>query len=41
MAAWRPIRYKIGTQYLKSYFDYFPISAPKEDQDDRNFLYYL
>jgi hypothetical protein len=26
---------------MKAYFNYFPISAPEEDQDDRNMLYYL
>lgn len=41
MAAWRPIRHMIGRQYMKSYFNYFPVSAPEEDQDDRNMLYYL
>ncbi|KAL2036369.1 hypothetical protein N7G274_010916 [Stereocaulon virgatum] len=41
MAAWRPIRHTIGRQYMKAYFNYFPISAPEEDQDDRNMLYYL
>ncbi|KAJ1324156.1 protein-ribulosamine 3-kinase [Microdochium nivale] len=41
MAAWRPIRHLIGRQYMQAYFDYFPISAPEEDQDDRNLLYYL
>ncbi len=40
MAAWRPIRHLIGRQYMKAYFNYFPISAPEEDQDDRNLLYY-
>lgn len=41
MGAWRPIRHMIGRQYMKAYFNYFPISAPEEDQDDRNMLYYL
>lgn len=41
MAAWRPIHHKIGRHYMKAYFDYFPISASEEDQDDHNFLYYL
>ncbi|PMD62260.1 uncharacterized protein K444DRAFT_610362 [Hyaloscypha bicolor E] len=41
MAAWRPIRHLIGRQYMKAYFHYFPVSAPEEDQDDRNMLYYL
>ncbi|KAJ5519085.1 hypothetical protein N7453_001507 [Penicillium expansum] len=41
MAAWRPIRHLIGRQYMKAYFNYFPMSAPEEDQDDRNLLYYL
>ncbi|KAM0806774.1 putative protein-ribulosamine 3-kinase [Seiridium cardinale] len=41
MAAWRPIRHMLGRQYMKAYFDHFPISAPEEDHDDRNLLYYL
>ncbi|OQE05100.1 hypothetical protein PENVUL_c027G07651 [Penicillium vulpinum] len=41
MAAWRPIRHLIGRQYMKAYFNHFPMSAPEEDQDDRNLLYYL
>ncbi|TVY48641.1 Fructosamine-3-kinase [Lachnellula occidentalis] len=41
MAAWRPIRHLIGRQYMKAYFQYFPVSAPEEDQDARNMLYYL
>ncbi|KAK6077787.1 hypothetical protein SCUP234_06545 [Seiridium cupressi] len=41
MAAWRPVRHLLGRQYMKAYFDYFPISAPEEDFDDRNLLYYL
>ena len=41
MAAWRPIRHQIGRQFMKAYFTYFPVSAPEEDQDDRNLLYYL
>lgn len=41
MAAWRPIRHLIGRQFMKAYFNYFPVSAPEEDQDDRNLLYYL
>ena len=41
MAAWRPIRHLIGRQYMKAYFNYFPVSLPAEDQDDRNLLYYL
>ncbi|OBT59195.1 hypothetical protein VE04_00632 [Pseudogymnoascus sp. 24MN13] len=30
-----------GRQYMAAYFDYFPVSAPEEDQDDPNMLYYL
>ncbi|ESZ91086.1 hypothetical protein SBOR_8519 [Sclerotinia borealis F-4128] len=41
MVAWRPIRHLTGKQYIKAYFHYFPVSAPEEDQDDRNMLYYL
>ncbi|KAJ5691579.1 hypothetical protein N7488_012314 [Penicillium malachiteum] len=41
MAAWSPIRHLIGRQYMKAYFNFFPVSAPEEDQDDRNLLYYL
>ncbi|TVY55405.1 hypothetical protein LCER1_G008433 [Lachnellula cervina] len=41
MAAWRPIRHLIGKQYMTAYFHYFPVSAPEEDQDARNMLYYL
>ncbi|TVY87259.1 Ketosamine-3-kinase [Lachnellula willkommii] len=41
MAAWRPVRHLIGKQYMKAYFHYFPVSAPEEDQDARNLLYYL
>ena len=28
MAAWRPIRHLIGRQYMKAYFNYFPIYMP-------------
>lgn len=41
MAAWRPIRHRIGKEFMQAYFHYFPASAPEEDQDDRNLLYYL
>ena len=41
LAAWRPVRHMIGRQYMMAYFNYFPVSAPEEDQDDRNMLYYL
>ncbi|SLM39144.1 Protein kinase-like domain [Lasallia pustulata] len=39
MAPWRPIRHKIGKPYVRAYHKHFPISAPEEDQDDRNALY--
>lgn len=41
MAAWRPVRHLLGREYMKAYFNIFPPSAPKGDQDDRNLLYYL
>lgn len=41
MAAWRPTRHLLGKEYKKAYFQRFPPSAPEEDQDDRNLLYYL
>ena len=41
LAPWRPSRHKMGKQYIKAYFDYFQVSAPEEDQDDRNALYCL
>lgn len=37
----RPVRHRMGKQYVKAYFKYFPISPPEEDQDDRNALYCL
>lgn len=41
LSAWRPIRHKISKQYIEAYHRHFPASAPKEDADDRNALYYL
>lgn len=41
LAPLRPARQRIGKSYVKAYFKHFPISDPKEDQDDRNALYYL
>lgn len=41
LAPLRPIRYKMGKQYVKAYFEHFQISNPEEDQDDRNALYSL
>lgn len=41
MTSWRPVRHLLGREYMKAYFKIFPPSAPEEDQDDRNLLYYL
>ncbi|KAL9012660.1 MAG: hypothetical protein Q9173_002584 [Seirophora scorigena] len=41
LAPMRPVRHRMGRQYVKAYFKYFPISPPEEDQDDRNALYCL
>ena len=41
LAPLRPIRHKMGKQYVKAYFDHFQKSDPEEDQDDRNALYCL
>jgi protein-ribulosamine 3-kinase len=41
LAPLRPARHKMGRSYIKTYFRHFPISAPEEDQDDRNALYCL
>ncbi|TVY68624.1 Protein-ribulosamine 3-kinase-like protein [Lachnellula suecica] len=41
LAPLRPIRHKMRKPYVKAYFKNFPISAPEEDQDDRNALYCL
>lgn len=32
-------RYKIGRQFMREYHKHFPVSAPKEDYEDRNRLY--
>ncbi|KAM0795981.1 Fructosamine kinase-domain-containing protein [Usnea florida] len=41
LAPLRPIRHRMGKQYVKAYFDHFQKSNPEEDQDDRNALYCL
>ncbi|KAL8879026.1 MAG: hypothetical protein Q9215_002065 [Flavoplaca cf. flavocitrina] len=41
LAPLRPVRHRMGKQYVKAYFRHFPISPPEEDQDDRNALYCL
>ncbi|KAL8940003.1 MAG: hypothetical protein Q9211_002482 [Gyalolechia sp. 1 TL-2023] len=41
LAPWRPVRHRMGKQYVRAYFRHFPISPPEEDQDDRNALYCL
>ncbi|KAI9703666.1 MAG: hypothetical protein M1836_007436 [Candelina mexicana] len=41
LAPLRPARHQMGKPYVDAYFEYFPISAPEEDQDDRNALYCL
>lgn len=41
LAPLRPIRHKMGKQYVKAYFEHFQKSDPEEDQDDRNALYCL
>ncbi len=41
LAPLRPARHQMGRSYIKAYFRHFPISAPEEDQDDRNALYCL
>lgn len=39
IGTWRQMRYRFGKSYIKSYQNYFPVSAPEEDHDDRNALY--
>ncbi|KAL8713850.1 MAG: hypothetical protein Q9220_001995 [cf. Caloplaca sp. 1 TL-2023] len=41
LAPLRPVRHRMGQEYVDAYFRYFPISPPEEDQDDRNALYCL
>ncbi|KAL8643144.1 MAG: hypothetical protein Q9226_008426 [Calogaya cf. arnoldii] len=41
LAPIRPVRHRMGKEYVKAYFRDFPISPPEEDQDDRNALYCL
>ncbi|MCJ1401864.1 hypothetical protein MMC11_005081 [Xylographa trunciseda] len=41
LAPLRPIRHRMGKQYVNAYFKHFPTSHPEEDQDDRNALYCL
>lgn len=41
LAPLRPVRHRMGEDYVKAYFRHFPISPPEEDQDDRNALYCL
>ena len=41
LAPLRPIRHKMGKQYVSAYFEHFQESDPKEDQDDHNALYCL
>ena len=36
---WRGVRYKITRAFRREYFNYFPISPPEDDWDDRNLLY--
>ncbi|GAB1315398.1 hypothetical protein MFIFM68171_05608 [Madurella fahalii] len=39
IGTWRQMRYRFGKSYIKAYQNYFPVSAPEEDHDDRNALY--
>lgn len=41
LAPLRPARHRMARAYIKVYFQYFPVSQPEEDQDDRNALYCL
>ena len=41
LAPMRPARHRMTKPYVKAYFRHFPVSAPEEDQDDRNALYCL
>ena len=41
LAPLRPVRHRMGTPYVKAYFENSPVSEPAEDQDDRNALHYL
>ena len=41
LAPLRPVRHKMGKQYVKAYFEHLQKSDPEEDQDDRNALYCL
>ncbi len=41
LAPMRPVRHRMGKQFVEAYFKHFPISPPEEDQDDRNALYCL
>ena len=39
LGVWRAVRYRLGAPYRQAYHRYYPISAPVDDQDDRNVLY--
>ncbi|KAL8933235.1 MAG: hypothetical protein Q9216_006458 [Gyalolechia sp. 2 TL-2023] len=41
LAPMRPVRHRMGKEYVAAYFRHFPVSPPEEDQDDRNALYCL
>ncbi|KAL8964203.1 MAG: hypothetical protein Q9183_004619 [Haloplaca sp. 2 TL-2023] len=41
LGSWRADRYKLGRKYMDEYHKHVPVSAPKEDGDDRNALYAL
>ncbi|KAF7503601.1 hypothetical protein GJ744_003584 [Endocarpon pusillum] len=41
LGAWSLLRHQIYKMYIGAYQEYFPISAPKEDVDDRLILYRL
>lgn len=41
LAPLRPVRHKMGDEYVKAYFEHFPVSEPEDDQNDRNALYCL
>jgi protein-ribulosamine 3-kinase len=41
LGAWSLPRHQIYKTYVEAYQEYFPISAPEEDVDDRLILYRL
>ena len=41
LAPLRPVRHRMGKSYVEAYIKHFPVSEPREDQEDRNALYCL